>query len=460
MFRSLRWRLWFSYALVIFIALSIVALAILVFLARDNPQTAIQINGVLNSLVEKQGSTIYRSGKAQDWVERIDESTNIRIIAYNFEGEIIADSRQDLEAPLENLQDYPINNLRHPILLNTDENGKTWKYGARLLENRVLVIASIQKQPIQDILNSNALDDLIQPIFRAGWVALILALVFAYLISRWIAGPLQHMSEAVDGMAKGQKTKVELKGPKEVQDLGLAFNEMSQQVSASQQSQRDFVANVSHELKTPLTSIQGFAQAILDGTANDPKSLENSAQVIFDESGRMHRLVVDLLDLAKLDAGTSELDLAPVNLEILLSSVLEKFIPQAKLGKIKISSDINPMPLFLGDGDRLAQVFTNLVDNAIKYTPEGGDITLKTEQTTENIRISVIDTGEGIPPEEVDRIFERFYQIDKARTREDDRGVGLGLAIAEQIVRGHGGKMMVISEEEKGSRFIVDLPIE
>jgi len=96
MFRSLRWRLWFSYALVIFIALSIVALAILVFLARDNPQTAIQINGVLNSLVEKQGSTIYRSGKAQDWVERIDESTNIRIIAYNFEGEIIADSRQDL----------------------------------------------------------------------------------------------------------------------------------------------------------------------------------------------------------------------------------------------------------------------------------------------------------------------------------------------------------------------------
>jgi signal transduction histidine kinase len=361
---------------------------------------------------------------------------------------------------LENLQDYPINNLRHPILLNTDENGKTWKYGARLLENRVLVIASIQKQPIQDILNSNALDDLIQPIFRAGWVALILALVFAYLISRWIAGPLQHMSEAVDGMAKGQKTKVELKGPKEVQDLGLAFNEMSQQVSASQQSQRDFVANVSHELKTPLTSIQGFAQAILDGTANDPKSLENSAQVIFDESGRMHRLVVDLLDLAKLDAGTSELDLAPVNLEILLSSVLEKFIPQAKLGKIKISSDINPMPLFLGDGDRLAQVFTNLVDNAIKYTPEGGDITLKTEQTTENIRISVIDTGEGIPPEEVDRIFERFYQIDKARTREDDRGVGLGLAIAEQIVRGHGGKMMVISEEEKGSRFIVDLPIE
>ena len=460
MFRSLRWRLWFSYALVIFIALSIVALAILVFLARDNPQTAIQINGGLNSLVEKQGSTIYRSGKAQDWVERIDESTNIRIIAYNFEGEIIADSRQDLEAPLENLQDYPINNLRHPILLNTDENGKTWKYGARLLENRVLVIASIQKQPIQDILNSNALDDLIQPIFRAGWVALILALVFAYLISRWIAGPLQHMSEAVDGMAKGQKTKVELKGPKEVQDLGLAFNEMSQQVSASQQSQRDFVANVSHELKTPLTSIQGFAQAILDGTANDPKSLENSAQVIFDESGRMHRLVVDLLDLAKLDAGTSELDLAPVNLEILLSSVLEKFIPQAKLGKIKISSDINPMPLFLGDGDRLAQVFTNLVDNAIKYTPEGGDITLKTEQTTENIRISVIDTGEGIPPEEVDRIFERFYQIDKARTREDDRGVGLGLAIAEQIVRGHGGKMMVISEEEKGSRFIVDLPIE
>ncbi len=458
MFRSLRWRLWFSYALVIFAALGIVALAILVFLARDNPQTSIQINGSLNSLVERQSSTIFRSGKAQDWVERIDEAANIRIIAYNIGGEIIADSRQGNEAPLDDLPDYPLTDRRHPVLTHTDENGKTWKYGARQLENRILVVAAVQRQPLQDIINSNALDDLIRPIFRAGWVALLLALIFAYLISRWISSPLQNLSEAVHGIAEGQKTRVELTGPKEVQDLGLAFNEMSQQVNASQQSQRDFVANVSHELKTPLTSVQGFAQAILDGTASDPASLKNSAQVIFDESGRMHRLVVDLLDLAKLDAGTSVLDLAPVNLELLLSSVLEKFSPQAKISKVKLISEIKSMPLIVGDGDRLSQVFTNLVDNALKYTPEGGQISIQTDQTQENIRVSVIDTGVGISPEEVNRIFERFYQIDKARTREEDRGVGLGLAIAEQIVKGHGGQMMVLSELGKGSRFIVDLP--
>ncbi len=460
MFRSLHWRLWLSYAFVIAAALSIVAIAIFVFLANDNPQNSIQINGTLNTLIERQSTSNLRQIKIVDLVDRIDESTGLRIFAYTSQGELLADSRHGTEAEFEHNQNYPFDERRHPILSYTDSNGKTWKYGARKFDNNLIVIAAIQREPLKQILNSNALDELIQPVFRAGWVALLMALLFAYLMSRWIARPLFNMAKAVRGMAEGQKTEVELEGPNEVQELGHAFNEMSQQVTSSQKSQRDFVANVSHELKTPLTSIQGFAQAVLDGTAASQEAVENSAQIIYDESGRMHRLVVDLLDLAKFDAGTATIQLDSIDLRLMLESILEKLTPQADQAMVELRSEIGIMPKFIGDGDRLAQVFMNLIDNAIKHTPIGGEVKLRAEKIEDHLRISVIDTGEGIPPDEVNRIFERFYQIDKARTRDEERGVGLGLAIAEQIVKGHGGKMMVISEVSKGSRFIVDLPIK
>ena len=142
-------------------------------------------------------------------------------------------------------------------------------------------------------------------------------------------------------------------------------------------SQRDFVANVSHELKTPLTSVQGFAQAILDGTADTPESHQQAARVIYNEAGSMHRMVLDLLDLARLDAGTLELQCAPVDLPALLNNIAEKFSPQAHAAGVSIQVESAALPAVMGDGDRLAQVFSNLVDNALKHTPAGGTITLR-----------------------------------------------------------------------------------
>ncbi len=252
-----------------------------------------------------------------------------------------------------------------------------------------------------------------------------------------------------------------------MQELALAFNDMNRRVLATQRSQREFVANVSHELKTPLTSVQGFSQAILDGTANTPEELSQAARVIYDEAGQMHRLVLDLLDLARLDSGTLDLRRAPVDVPALLRNIAEKFTPQAQNAGVSISVDSPALPVITGDGDRLAQVFSNLVDNALKHTPAGGNISLRARVAdppsgTGNgtwIQVDVADTGAGIAPEALPHIFERFYQADPSRPGGEKHGTGLGLAIVNEIVAAHGGKMSVRSTLNAGSTFTVSLPL-
>ena len=257
---------------------------------------------------------------------------------------------------------------------------------------------------------------------------------------------------------------IPLEGPAEVKELGKAFNEMVHRVQASQQSQRDFVANVSHELKTPLTSIQGFAQAILDGAVPNEQSLHQAAQVIYDESSRMHRMVVELLDLARLDSGIAEIERLPVNLNTLLQAIYEKFQPIAQQAQVTLRLHLGVLPEIQGDGDRLAQVFTNLVDNAIKFTPPGGTVTLSSQVTDDCVYLSVEDGGPGIPAGERERIFERFYQTDKSRRGDRTRGVGLGLAIAREIIQAHGGAISIgepaaSKSSAYGSVFVVKIPL-
>jgi two-component system sensor histidine kinase ResE len=236
---------------------------------------------------------------------------------------------------------------------------------------------------------------------------------------------------------------------------------MVARMQASQKSQREFVANVSHELKTPLTSIQGFSQAILDDTADSPDQRRQAAQVIYNESTRMHRLVLDLLDLAKLDAGTADITMSPVNVGALLNAVAEKFIPQSQRSGVNIKVNAEQaLPPVLGDGDRLSQVFTNLVDNAMKFTPNGGTVQLHAAVVDEQMLISVMDNGTGISEDALTHIFDRFYQVDPARRGGEKHGAGLGLAIVKEIVQAHGGRISVRSRPGEGTVFEVFLPLK
>jgi two-component system phosphate regulon sensor histidine kinase PhoR len=229
---------------------------------------------------------------------------------------------------------------------------------------------------------------------------------------------------------------------------------------------KDFVANVSHELRTPLTSIKGYVEALLDGAKDDPVASTKFLDIILKQSDRLNLIIEDLLELSKIESGGISFKEEPIELKSLVERVLSVVKPIADKNRHRLTTAIDPgLPAVAGDEGRLVQVLTNLLDNAIKYTPEGGTITIgatlvpplgKTEFLASAVDISVADTGIGIPEQDRPRVFERFYRVDKARSRELG-GTGLGLAIVKHIVEGHGGQVWVEANHPRGSRFVVRL---
>ncbi|MBW4082874.1 ATP-binding protein [Paenibacillus sp. S150] len=229
---------------------------------------------------------------------------------------------------------------------------------------------------------------------------------------------------------------------------------------------RDFVANVSHEIRTPLSMMQGYSEALLDGMASSPEESSELVQVIHDESLRMGRLVKDLLDLARMEAGHTDMMKVPVDMGGLLERVYRKFSVRAKERgidlELKCGSD--PQLLKAADEDKLEQVLTNLLDNAFRHTPADKRITVLTGSTVlegrRYLEITIRDEGVGIPPEDLPFIFERFYKADKARVRGESGGTGLGLAIVKNIVESHHGTITAASKLGEGTDFILRLPVE
>jgi two-component system phosphate regulon sensor histidine kinase PhoR len=231
----------------------------------------------------------------------------------------------------------------------------------------------------------------------------------------------------------------------------------------------DFVANVSHELRTPLTSIKGYVEALLDGAKEDPAASANFLSIILKQSDRLNLIIEDLLELSKIESGRISMKEEPLELQALVERTLSMIKPMADKNRHHLVTAIMPfLPPVAGDEGRLAQVLGNLLDNAIKYTPAGGTITVSaalapsprtSERPATAIDLSVADTGIGIPEQDRPRVFERFYRVDKARSRELG-GTGLGLAIVKHIVEGHGGHVWVEANHPQGSRFVVRLPLE
>lgn len=460
MISSLRSRLWLSYLLVISLVLLVVTLALLLFLIRNPRLTRDAENSLLlaANALQRQRMEIASDSNLVNVVRRADELLDVRVLIYGAQGGLLADSRKETEAAFPDLHHLAPQKRALEISGFKDSNNQNWLYTQRNLPGRyTLLVATLHPTaPILSILS----DEFFLPIIRAGSLALLLSILLSYLMARWIADPLQRITNASQEIGTGQMSLIEPSGPREVQSLAHSVNEMSRQLKASQESQRDFVSNVSHELKTPLTSVQGFAQAILDGTVKGSEALQEAGQVIYNEAGRMHHLVIDLLDLARLDAGTAELEYAPIDMADLLGSVMKRFAPQAQSAEVTLEMETTEIPQISGDQDRLAQVFNNLIENAIKFTPKGGTIRLEGKSTNKFLEVSVSDTGLGIPKDEAERIFERFYQVDKSRRSGRGRGVGLGLPIARQIAQAHGGDIIVDSSAEKGAHFLVRLPLK
>jgi len=453
MFTSLRSRLWLSYALVITVALFAVVIVLFLFLIR-NPvlyrDTQQRLRAVQSQITEGGRELLGNP----DALTRLARENATRILLFDSQGNQIFDSDPDqpsLPFPRRSV-------LGRVPQVATDSQGDSWlQTRTRLPNGNTLVTAA--PRPKTNFVNVFT-DELLVPILEGGLVALLLALVLAYALSRWVADPLQQVVLAARKYPAESMKPVQPHGPHEVQDLTRAFNSMVTRVESAQRSQRDFVANVSHELKTPLTSIQGFAQAILDGTADSPEARNQAAQVIHMEAGRMHRMALDLLDLARLEGGTAEMDMSAVDVGALLRAIDEKFSLQAQKADITLHLNVpENVPALFADGDRLAQVFTNLVDNALKFTPADGKVTLSARIDGAWIEFEVADSGVGVSREALPRLFDRFYQADPSRAGGENHGAGLGLAIAQEIVQAHGGKIGVRSTVGHGTTFTIRLPL-
>lgn len=224
---------------------------------------------------------------------------------------------------------------------------------------------------------------------------------------------------------------------------------------------KDFVANVSHELRTPLTSIRGFAETLLDGALEDKNNNRRFVEIIKSHALRLSDLTMDLLTLATLESESFQLKPERIDLPVLVHEVLESFRPVALIKRHELEAVIEAgLPPVKADRDRIRQVLTNLLDNAAKFTQEEGKISLEVRLNTERtgVELHVKDRGIGIPPSDLPRIFERFYRVDKARSREQG-GTGLGLAIVKHIVEAHRGRVSVESTMGQGSDFCVTLPL-
>ncbi len=482
MLNSLRFRLILSYIAVIAVCLTIIAVT-LALLVRSDPFSRElaqeRLILVLNNVVRLAQQDL-RTGAAPEQVmsdlhAQVDTQTTRVLFVTGVNRRIVADSGNTLKS--RNLSE--VTSGLPQRLSGGLSSGKMdvgdkqpWIYVARISAGPPYTGVVVAQAPAGSSLASPIYAQMLRQLALSGCIGGLLAVLLALLIADSVSSPLRRLSKAAAAIAEGDYNQaVPMQGPAEVQELATNFNSMAEQMRASQQSQRDFLANVSHDLKTPLTSIQGFAQAITDGAAGDPESVRRSAGIIQDEAQRMSRMVSELLDLARIESGQIVMRREPVHLNAVLRDCVDKLALRAQQTGVTLNTQVpDNLPVVVGDGDRLAQVFTNLMDNALKHTPEGGQVTLAARALSGSsivrrgktwpagVEVSVRDTGSGIPPKDLGRIFERFYQVDKARPRGS--GLGLGLAIVKQIVEAHYGAITAESVVGQGSRFVVTLPLD
>ncbi len=290
-----------------------------------------------------------------------------------------------------------------------------------------------------------------------GSVAIAIALLLTFVLSRRITSPIDALGKAARRLGRGDLSqRVQLQGEGEVAALAQAFNSMAADLEHAEQLRRNMVADVAHELRTPLSNIQGYLEAIRDRVIKPDAATIHS---LSEETALLSRLVNELQELSLAEAGELKLVYQTEDITKLVKQAVTPWQPKVTAKEISLSLDLpDNLPLVNIDWQRVNQVLHNLLENAVAYTHKGGTINVAASAKGKWVEVSVSDTGEGIPTEDLPHIFERFYRVDKSRARATG-GSGLGLTIAKRLVEAHGGKITVQSELGKGSRFSFTLPI-
>ncbi len=300
------------------------------------------------------------------------------------------------------------------------------------------------------------LDNLGRTLWIAGLSGATLAIFLGYLFTRQIVAPLSKVTAAARRVAQGDlEQRVEIHGSGEPAELGESFNLMAATLSHDRELRQNMVADIAHELRTPLSILQGNVEALLDGVLVANKETLTS---LHQETILLARLVEDLRTLSLAEAGQLRFQPRDTDLKELSQEVIDGFQAQLASKNISVALDAsNDLPQAWADPDRTAQVMRNLLSNAFHYTPEGGNITVRLTPDGDGITVSVTDTGAGIPPQDLSYVFDRFYRVDRSRTRSTG-GSGLGLAIVKQLVEAQDGRVWADSTVGRGSTFSFHLP--
>ena len=469
MTKSLRFRLFLSYAVIILIILLAAGLTLglvwrsaqeRIVRTRLSASLPLTVRVVRNMLRQGVAPEEIANQLAPDFAQRHARLLlvqNRRVIGDTAEGAMVG--RVILRHSLKELRQHP--QERQITGLFTGPDGRDYFYALTALtppaaddKRKPLLVVQIAPRRFLGLS-----EEITRPLLWAVLAALLVGLAFSWLISRWITRPLVGLAQAADEIARGNLDfQLQPTGPDEVAQVARQFNNMAAEVQASRQAQRDFIANVSHDLKTPLTAIQGFSQALVEGMAADEQGVQRAANIIHEEAQRMARLVGQLLDLARLEGRREPMQRAPLDISALLANAVRRFQPAAQAKAINLSLDAPQSMMIQGDADRLMQAFVNLLDNALRHTPAQGSVSAHLtlpDDDTSVIEVLISDTGPGIASQDLPHVFERFYQAEKSRRRGNS---GLGLAIVQEIVRAHGGQVGVRSPAGQGATFWVRLP--
>lgn len=453
--RSIATRLFLSYLAVVVVGLAAAAITISGLLLRyENDQTRIHLQELSAPFLTAIQTGIRAGQQPREIVDSLTEqaqAADARLIITNPQRRVVVDS----DAKLINVV------LPQPANANFGEfteGSEQWIYVRQQLARAVtgagglgFIVVARPRAVFTDTLRS-----LLPSLAISGIVALGFALLVAALLSRTITRPLRELVGGVRRFAGGDYgTRVPLAGPSEIAEMGSAFNEMATEIQRSRGSEQAFLADISHELRTPLTSIQGFAQAIVDGEARGD-AVSHVAQIIHREARRLVRMVEGLLQVARLESGAQAMGRENVAPSAVLTSAIAALEVQAK--DAGVSFDVvgaDALPSVRGDPDKLAQLFLNLLDNAVKHSPRGTTVRVGGNRDDGAVVIRVRDAGSGLPEGAQARLFQRFYRGENA---ERD-GAGLGLAIAQAIAQAHGGTIRASNVEGGGAEFAVRLPL-
>jgi len=442
MWNSLRVRLLMAIILVVLVAVTVTAVVagrrttgeFQRYVARGGPIPFARYAGFL-----ARSYDLRRSWEAvQPEVERIGQISGMRVVVADAEGRIVADSES--------------------ALIGKSAAGR-WQVpaveilvGGRPVGFLYMIPPTEPRESERAFLQAVNRSILFGALF-AGAVAILVTLGMSDRILR----PIERLTAAAQRMEKGDlSVRVPVDSQDEIGKLAHAFNAMASSLAMQEQLRRNLVSDVAHELRTPLTNLRGYLEAVRDGLIQPDAGLIDN---LYEETMLLNRLVSDLHELAQAEAGQLNLVRRPVRVDEIVHRVAEAFNWQVESKGLTLRVDVPAdLPLVDVDPERIGQVLRNLLSNAILHTPAGGEIDIVARAGGKWVTVAVKDTGEGIPPEHLPLVFDRFYRVDKSRSRLTG-GVGLGLAIAKQLVEAHGGDIHVESRVGEGSTFTFTLPI-